>query len=312
MKQKFIIILFFILIFSSTSKASDRIEFTGKVISNVESNKAYYLVVSVGEEKKNIKFNYDNNTFVIKDTDFSKVDAKKIDIGEIITVYFDFSRANNPSSDKIFTPVAIVLNKNDSAIYSYYSAFNDKLLSANGLFEIVTKKETIIKDYNGKNISKDKLYNNKLLVFFTDVKRSNLSVVNAKYVTIIPEYNRKKAYLQGFNHFIYKDRPIRIKNNIISKDDEIFIPIRDFAEAFNYKVEWVSSSRMVKLIKSGTITLVLGKDDYEMDGNKVIVGRRPFIEKGVTYVPLSFVKETMGYNYYINHRGRVVLTGNGI
>ncbi|NLM06646.1 MAG: copper amine oxidase N-terminal domain-containing protein [Tissierellia bacterium] len=310
MKYRYCIIFLIIFFFSSVSLASNSIEFTGKVISNVESNNTSYLVVSVGDNKRNIKFNYDNNTFVIKDTDFSKEDPKKINIGEIITVYFDLGLANNINSNKVFSPIAIVLNKSNTAIYTHYSSFNDKLLSKNGLFEIITTKDTIMKNYNGINISKEKLYNNKLLVFFTDIKRSSPSVVTAKYITTLAETERTKTELQGFDHFVYRDRQVKIKNRIISKNDEIFIPVRDFAEAFKYKVEWVSNAKMVRLTKGEAITLKLDKEDYIVDDNKVIVGRSPFLEKGVTYVPLSFVKEIMGFDYRINHRGRVVLIGD--
>lgn len=70
------------------------------------------------------------------------------------------------------------------------------------------------------------------------------------------------------------------------------VPIRFISEAFGAKVEWIATTRTVKITwGSKTIELSVGVYTAKVDGKEVKLDAPPLIKEGRTFVPIRFISE---------------------
>jgi len=75
-----------------------------------------------------------------------------------------------------------------------------------------------------------------------------------------------------------------------------FVPIRATFQALSAPVEWDTKSHTVHASKgSKSITLKIGETTALVNGKTIALSKPSFAKDGVTYVPLRFVSEALGY-----------------
>ncbi|WP_027398461.1 WG repeat-containing protein [Anaerovorax odorimutans] len=95
------------------------------------------------------------------------------------------------------------------------------------------------------------------------------------------------VYLDGTE--LYFDIEPTIKNQ------KTMIPVRKIFESLGSKVEWNSSTKTVTASKdSKNLSLTIGSDIAYVNGTKMQLDTAPFIQDGITLVPLRFVSENLG------------------
>jgi hypothetical protein len=99
--------------------------------------------------------------------------------------------------------------------------------------------------------------------------------------------------------------PIILRGNV-------FVPIRFPAEALGAKVDWNSALRRVEIEKTGRqVQLGVGRLVAWVNGKRVTLYERPFIENERTYVPLRFVAESLGASVHWDGPTRTVQIRTG-
>ena len=83
----------------------------------------------------------------------------------------------------------------------------------------------------------------------------------------------------------------------IIKDGRTFVPFRALAEAFGANVEWVEASQSVVAELNGVkVVMVIGANEYTVNGVAKTADVAPFINGASTMVPVRFVAEAFGIN----------------
>lgn len=87
-------------------------------------------------------------------------------------------------------------------------------------------------------------------------------------------------------------------------------PIRHLLEKAGGEVKWKEFEKAVEAKADGReIFIWIGNKDAQVDGNKVEMEVAPFIERGRTIVPLSFIQETLKVNIEFDpETGHVLIT----
>ncbi len=81
----------------------------------------------------------------------------------------------------------------------------------------------------------------------------------------------------------------------VDKAQRVQVPVRFVSEALNAKVDWTAATKTVTVkLDSDTLTLVLGKKDYDVNGEKLQMDTAANRVGGRTFVPLRFVSEGLG------------------
>lgn len=79
-----------------------------------------------------------------------------------------------------------------------------------------------------------------------------------------------------------------------------FIPLREVAEAFGYRVSWLSNKNCIQLTNSkDTIRIYTDKNLYTLNDTPIRVSTEPDFIDGQTFVPISFFKDALNFSYSI-------------
>jgi hypothetical protein len=89
-------------------------------------------------------------------------------------------------------------------------------------------------------------------------------------------------------------------------------PIRHLLEKAGGEVKWKAFEKLVEAKAEGReIFIWIGNKDAKVDGNKVEMEVAPFIDRGRTIVPLSFLQETLNVTIEFDpETGHVLITSN--
>ena len=80
-------------------------------------------------------------------------------------------------------------------------------------------------------------------------------------------------------------------------NDRTMVPVRAVSESFNCQVSWNPDLRQVKIVnKTKEILLYIDSVKASVNGTEVILDTAPVIVGDITFVPVRFVIENMGYN----------------
>ena len=109
---------------------------------------------------------------------------------------------------------------------------------------------------------------------------------------------------------IIKGNLLEMNENPILKEDRTYIPIRYFAEALDFKVKWIEEQQTAKLTNSETTILIpIGQKEITLNGNKIILDEKSFIEKGRTYIPLRAVAQLLTQNIQWDQKNKTAIVG---
>jgi len=82
-------------------------------------------------------------------------------------------------------------------------------------------------------------------------------------------------------------------------NDRTMVPVRAVSESFGAKVTWVPETRNIFIqSEDKSITLTVDSAEAQVNGEKVILDAAPTIVGDITFVPVRFVTESMGYYVY--------------
>lgn len=101
-------------------------------------------------------------------------------------------------------------------------------------------------------------------------------------------------------------QPFFLKSNAapLIKDDRTMIPLRAVSESLGFKVEWQQSNNVITISKNNRqLNLQIGSTTATVDGTTVEMGVKPLLVGNLTYVPLRFISENLGYNVYYSQAG---------
>lgn len=86
---------------------------------------------------------------------------------------------------------------------------------------------------------------------------------------------------------------------------DVMVPLRAIAEALGYDVNWDHEVQGVRL--GAAINLWIGRDEYVVGRMAPIeLGVAPKLVEGVTFVPMTFFRDALGYTIY-SFEGQVVV-----
>ena len=115
-------------------------------------------------------------------------------------------------------------------------------------------------------------------VGYLKIPESFSDIKNAKPITI---------YLNGTE--LYFDSEPIIKNQ------KTMVPVRKIFEALGSNIEWNGSKNTVTASGNGrNLILTIGSDTASVNGSEIQLEAAPFIQGGITFVPLRLISENLG------------------
>ena len=101
----------------------------------------------------------------------------------------------------------------------------------------------------------------------------------------------------GANNIVVNSDVKAIAAAPMIQDNRTFVPFRALAEAFGANVEWVEATQSVVAELNGVkVVMVIGANDYTVNGVAKTADVAPFINGASTMVPVRFVAEAFGIN----------------
>jgi hypothetical protein len=117
-----------------------------------------------------------------------------------------------------------------------------------------------------------------------------------------PWLNAKKKIRAIFNlnstaYSINGENKIADVSPYVNVSNRTMVPIRTFAEALGATVGWDGSTQTISILKNGkAISLRLGSNIMNVDGNSVNLDASPEISNGHTFLPFRPIGEALGAN----------------
>lgn len=109
---------------------------------------------------------------------------------------------------------------------------------------------------------------------------------------------------------IIKGKHLNMDVDPILRENRTYIPIRHFAEALDFKVEWIESQRTAKLTNSKTTILIpVGMEEVYLNGTKLILDEKSFIDEERTFIPLRAVAEILSQNVNWDQKNKIAIVG---
>ena len=101
----------------------------------------------------------------------------------------------------------------------------------------------------------------------------------------------------GANNIVVNSDVKAIAAAPMIQDNRTFVPFRALAEAFGAEVAWDEATQSVTAELNGVkVVMVIGANDYTVNGVAKTADVAPFINGGSTMVPVRFVAEAFGIN----------------
>lgn len=109
---------------------------------------------------------------------------------------------------------------------------------------------------------------------------------------------------------IIKGNLLNMEVEPILKENRAYVPIRYFAEALDFKVEWMEAQQTAKLSNSETTILIpVGLKEVSVNSKKIMLAEKSFIEKGRTFIPLRAVAELLSQNVQWDQKNKTAIVG---
>ncbi len=112
--------------------------------------------------------------------------------------------------------------------------------------------------------------------------------------------------LRGVGTLLFLNGDFAYDCEVVKEQDANFLPIRAVADALGYKVDWNGSEKKAAIKNEDTeIIFEVGSKEVQVNGKNIDAGYETIIYKNMTYVPFSFLAETLksGTMVYANELG---------
>ena len=282
------------------------------------------ILVEGAEEHNLINFIVSENTL------FMTVDGPKpieeINVGDELVVYFVMPLIE-PS---IFPPqreasVFVRLPEEGSPQSIFVGRFDGSLISDNNFLQINFSEDIVRLRQNGEDGSDIRLAGRALAVVYTKATRSIPAQTTPELIVVLnatPEMSYDLIPGSGYQDItrgpallspeeiarlseqlaeslrgaitVVNDVEIEAPEPIV-RNNLIYLPLRAIAEALGYDVHWEAETASIAI--GVGIRLQIGSNEYTIGRMApIILSNAPFIADGMTFVPMEFFSEVMGYN----------------
>jgi len=90
-------------------------------------------------------------------------------------------------------------------------------------------------------------------------------------------------------------------------ENSVLVPIKELCQSLKINLDWIGEDKTIILEKNGKyVHMRIGKDSAFINGNKIKLTHSPFIENGLSFVPLEPIAETFGYEVKIDSKFKTV------
>lgn len=236
------------------------------------------------------------NDKILSDYDRRVANARNTNAKKISFSYQIFS-SNGLSSILVFSETTnlATLNSVDSYVFDSNKLYTtNDILGNNGTSIVATRiNQDIRKTPSAYTVESVKLssdndfYVNKN-TYYALFDANEISSINNGVTEFPIEINSITNYTLTKDMY-YTKKPYSTK----------FIPLRDVAEAFGYRVTWLNTKNCVQLTNSkDTIKIYTDKNLYTLNDTPIRVSTEPDFIDGQTFVPISFFKDALNFSYY--------------
>ena len=99
-------------------------------------------------------------------------------------------------------------------------------------------------------------------------------------------------------------------NTPFIESDRILVPVRELGDSLGYEVNWNPPTTVTMTTADKNISMNIGKKQYTLNSQGKEMDSAPVIKDGVTYVPLRFITEALGYEVSYNPETMAVSLNN--
>lgn len=263
-----------------------------------------------------IIFHIGEDTLLFSDKTMEEIENDYLKEDMKVSVFYKKDTPMTMSLPPQATPDIIAVREKEKLNFIKVAKFNDKLVSMDNDLKINIEENTSMVDLDGNNLTEEDLKGETLLVFYDNSTKSLPPQTNPYKVIVLDEMDLDldkdedaEHEITVFNKILIdkmlyrKDErtiELNLENNMYkNKDDVLMIPLREVAEALNYKVHWNGEKRSTELTKGAQWTEVVigdgivGEDNYSFAKMIVKLGTPPVLRNSTTYVPANFVEEIL-------------------
>lgn len=238
---------------------------------------------------------------IIVTPDTYVLDNAPITQGSLVTVFYDASLPMIMIYPPQYVAEVIVVGEIHQNLK--VDVFDQDLVSADNTLKLNLAETTEILTPDGKDFIGE-LANKKLLVIYGATTKSIPAQTIPTKIIVLPDKGdtpsrNSPAGADGTANNLTSSLAIIINGEKLEKakayvDDKgrVMVPLRPVANALGLEVRWEGEGQRIFLGKD--ISLQIGVDCYSrMDGKPLPLETAPVLQKGVTYVPLSFWREVI-------------------
>jgi hypothetical protein len=125
-------------------------------------------------------------------------------------------------------------------------------------------------------------------------------------MTATPEKDAIKVNVNDQYHIPFNNAPF-------IESDRILVPVRELGDSLGYEVNWNPPTTVTMTTADKNISMDIGKKQYSLNGQGKEMDIAPIIKDGVTYVPIRFITEALGYEISYNPEiGEVFLNNQSV
>ncbi len=275
------------------------IEFKGKISTINSGDKSFSILaendLDSGMDKLIAHINED--VILIDDNTLEFIKKEDLKEGMEVSIYYSKDTIMLLSYPGQLKPNSIIVRNREDFVDIKVDRFDKDLVSEDNMLKLNINEDVEIVDRKGNKLSKEDLYNNDLIVFFTASTRSIPAQTTPEKIVVL-----KDNSIKVFDKVVINGEEVELESPIYENKDGIaMIPLREVAEKLGYKLVWDSDTQSVELTKEAQWTMVtIGKDSYnfakmmiELGAAPELLGAEPELKEGKTYVPIDFLTQVL-------------------
>lgn len=255
-------------------------EITGTIHEISKQEHGYYATVYSKEDPFDVYFH--DETVILDNT------GKEIELKEGMTFkgYVDGSKPRIAIYPPRYSPDVIIVQSDELGTVKL-DKFDEKYLNEDQDLIIHFGKDTVLTDLAGKEITKEEIINQNVLIFYDVVLESYPAQVYPSKIILLKKIDEKSNIEKAYR---------------IAKEDYYIVggvkmvPLRLIAEQLGYQVD---STGRGAIVTKGDVTFVItrGTTKYEWNHSVKTFAQAPaLLEPRKTYVPYDFISQLVGEN----------------
>lgn len=280
------------------------ITYNGTIKEVIENQEGVSVLVESNNDNvtdiyKNVVFSIGEQVVLLNNETRSFADFSELKEGVNLSVHYREDSPMTMSIPPMIFPLAVVVESKDANSAVKVSKFDEDFVSLDNDIKLNISEETVIMNQFGDELTISDLLDKELIVFYGPVMTMSIPAqTNAN--TIIAVENRVTL----FNQIFTNGEMLLLENQMYKSGETVMMPLREIAEALEYKVSWNKESFLAELSKgSNWITVKPNEDFYSFSKMIVKLGKASELKNGRTYVPLDFIKEVMMLNSEVSQNG---------